>query len=134
MIFRAIATAWRAPTIRCARRLTSPAVFSIRTRDPGSYARTGTLTLAHGEVPKDPALGEIGEAHGKSAGQVALRWLLDHKVVTTVPKASSHERRRENFEVFDFELSTADMASIAGLDRGGRVGAEPDTMDFGLPS
>ena len=36
--------------VRCARRLTSPAVFSIRTRDPGSYARTGTLKLAHGEV------------------------------------------------------------------------------------
>ena len=38
------------------------------------------------------------------------------------------------FEVFDFELSDADMAQIAGLDRGGRVGAHPDEMHYGAPS
>jgi 2,5-diketo-D-gluconate reductase B len=84
-----------------------------------SAANAMTLTayspLAHGEVPKDPVLTEIGEAHGKSAGQVALRWLLDHKVVTTVPKASSHDRRLENFEVFDFSLTDGDRERIAGL-------------------
>ena len=53
---------------------------------------------------EDPTLREIGEAHGKTAGQVALRWLLDKPQVCAIPKASSHERRVENFEVFDFEL------------------------------
>jgi 2,5-diketo-D-gluconate reductase B len=62
-----------------------------------------------------PELTEIGEQYGKSAGQVALRWLLDQPHVTTLPKASSHDRRRENFEVFDFSLSDADRERIAAL-------------------
>jgi 2,5-diketo-D-gluconate reductase B len=82
-------------------------------------ARGLTLTayspLAHGKVPGDPVLTEIGRAHGKSAGQVALRWLLDHPLVTTVPKASGHDRRVENFEVFDFSLTDADREEIAAL-------------------
>jgi 2,5-diketo-D-gluconate reductase B len=91
---------------------------------------TAYSPLAHGEVPKDPALREIGEAHGKSAGQVALRWLLDHKVVTTVPKASSHDRRRENFEVFDFELSDADRERIAALRKDLRTADPPFAPDW----
>jgi 2,5-diketo-D-gluconate reductase B len=97
-------------------------------------AQDVTLTayspLAHGEVPKDPALKEIGEAHGKSAGQVALRWLLDHRVVTTVPKASSHERRLENFEVFDFELTDGDRERIAGLRKDLRTADPPWAPDW----
>ena len=66
---------------------------------------TAYSPLARGKVPEDETLRAIGEAHGKTAGQVALRWLLDKPNVATIPKASSHERRVENFEVFDFELS-----------------------------
>ena len=92
-------------------------------------AAGATLTayspLAHGEVPKDATLTEIGEAHGKSAGQVALRWLLDQPAVTTVPKASSHARRLENFEVFDFELTDADRERIAALPKDRRT-ADPE--------
>ena len=62
---------------------------------------TAYSPLARGKVPEDPTLREIGAAHGKTAGQVALRWLLDKPQVATIPKASSHERRVENFEVFD---------------------------------
>jgi len=76
---------------------------------------TACSPLAHGKVPRDPELNAIGEAHGKSAGQVALRWLLDQPSVTTVPKASSHERRLENFEVFDFALTDSDRERIAAL-------------------
>jgi 2,5-diketo-D-gluconate reductase B len=82
-------------------------------------ARDLTLTayspLAHGKVVGHPELTQIGEQHGKSAGQVALRWLLDQPNVTTLPKASSHERRLENFEVFDFALTDADRERIAAL-------------------
>ena len=49
--------------------------------------------FAHGRLLDDPVLAEIGEAHGKSAGQVALRWLLDQPQVCALPKASSHGRR-----------------------------------------
>ena len=76
---------------------------------------TAYSPLAHGKVVGHPELTAIGEQYGKSAGQVALRWLLDQPNVTTVPKASSHERRRENFEVFDFTLSDADRERIAAL-------------------
>ena len=57
----------------------------------------------------------------KTAGQVALRWLLDKPNVATIPKASSHERRLENFEVFDFELSDDDRAQIDALPKDGRI-------------
>jgi 2,5-diketo-D-gluconate reductase B len=46
---------------------------------------------------------------------VALRWLLDQPQVSPIPKASSHERRLENFEVSDFELSPEERAEIDGL-------------------
>jgi 2,5-diketo-D-gluconate reductase B len=82
---------------------------------------TAYSPLARGKVPKDPTLREIGEAHGKTAGQVALRWLLDKPQVATIPKASSHERRVENFEVFDFELSDDDQAQIDELPKDGRI-------------
>jgi diketogulonate reductase-like aldo/keto reductase len=76
---------------------------------------TAYSPLAHGKVVGHPELSAIGEQYGKSAGQVALRWLLDQPYVTTLPKASSHERRLENFQVFDFHLSDTDRDRIAAL-------------------
>jgi 2,5-diketo-D-gluconate reductase B len=76
---------------------------------------TAYSPLAHGKVVGHPELTAIGEQYGKTAGQVALRWLLDQPYVTTLPKASSHERRLENFQVFDFHLSDADRERIAAL-------------------
>ena len=90
---------------------------------------TAYSPLARGKVPGDETLGEIGERHGKTAGQVALRWLLDKPNVATIPKASSHERRLENFEVFDIELTDDDRATIDGLPKDGRIldpGFAPD--------
>jgi 2,5-diketo-D-gluconate reductase B len=85
---------------------------------------TAYSPLAHGRVPEDPALTRIGEAHGKTAGQVAIRWLLDQPGVITIPKASSHERRQENFEVFDFELTDDERAEIDALPKDVRT-ADP---------
>ncbi len=76
--------------------------------------------FAHGRVHEDPVLREVGEAHGKTAGQVALRWLLDQPQVSTIPKASSHERRAQNIDVFDFALSEPERNRIAHLERDGR--------------
>jgi 2,5-diketo-D-gluconate reductase B len=76
---------------------------------------TAYSPLAQGKVARDRTLAEIGEAHGRSPGQIALRWLIEQPNVTAVPKASSHERRAENFDIFDFELSDSDRERIAAL-------------------
>jgi 2,5-diketo-D-gluconate reductase B len=83
---------------------------------------TAYSPLAQGKVPEDPTLTAIGEAHGKTAGQVALRWLLDQPNVSPIPKASSHERRVENFEVMDFRLSDEERARIDALPKDVRLG------------
>ena len=86
---------------------------------------TAYSPLDHGRVPGDATLTEIGEAHGKTAGQVALRWLLDQPGVSPIPKASSHERRVENFEVFDFSLSDEERERIDALPKNDRQ-IDPD--------
>jgi 2,5-diketo-D-gluconate reductase B len=92
---------------------------------------TAYSPLAHGKVPGDPTLTAIGERHGKSAGQVALRWLLDQPGVSPIPKASSHERRRENFEVFGgFTLTDEDRAEIDRLPKDGRTANPPWAPDW----
>ena len=91
---------------------------------------TAYSPLAHGKVPEDDTLREIGEAHGKTAGQVALRWLLDQPNVSPIPKASSHERRVENFEVFDFELSDDERERIDKLPKDVRTADPPWAPDW----
>jgi 2,5-diketo-D-gluconate reductase A len=81
------------------------------------------------KVLDDPQLAEIAAAHGKSVAQVIIRWHLQIGTIV-IPKSANAERIRENFEVFDFELTGSDMAAIAALDRGGRNGPDPDTYDF----
>jgi len=85
---------------------------------------TAYSPLAHGRVPRDPVLRAIGAAHGATASQVALRWLLDQPRVAAIPKASTHEHRAANLDVFDIELSEDDHHRIAGLERGLRT-ADP---------
>lgn len=82
---------------------------------------TAYCPLARGKVAQDPVLREIGEAHGKSAPQVALRWLLQQHNVAAVPKASSEAHLRSNFEIFDFELDAEEARRIAQLERGERL-------------
>ncbi|MGI8731648.1 MAG: aldo/keto reductase [Solirubrobacteraceae bacterium] len=91
---------------------------------------TAYSPLAQGAALKDLLLAEIGEAHGKNAGQVVLRWLLDQPNVAAIPKASSHEHRAANFEVFDFELSDEERGQIAALERGHRTIDPPWAPDW----
>ena len=73
--------------------------------------------LARGALLREEALQEIGAEHGRSAGQVVLRWLLDQPHVAALPKAATPEHRAANLDVFDFELSDDDHARIDGLRR-----------------
>ncbi|WP_329577495.1 aldo/keto reductase [Streptomyces sp. NBC_01361] len=65
----------------------------------------------------NPLLAEIGEKHGKSVAQVVLRWLTQRGVVA-IPKSVRAERMAENFDIFDFELTDDQMATIATLETG----------------
>lgn len=81
---------------------------------------TAYAPLARARASNDPMLQSIGAAHGKSATQVTLRWLVQQPGVAAIPKAGSPEHRRANIDIFDFELSPEEMAAIAELDRGER--------------
>ena len=63
----------------------------------------------------NPVLNEIGEKYNKSAAQVALRYLIQRDVVV-IPKSVHKERMKQNFNIFDFTLSTEDMENILQLD------------------
>jgi 2,5-diketo-D-gluconate reductase A len=75
-----------------------------------------------------PELGEIAEAHGKSAAQVVLRW---HIQIGTIifPKSVTADRIRENIDIFDFELTADEMETIKGMDQNKRLGPDPDEFD-----
>lgn len=110
-------------------------------RDAG-MTLTAYSPLAKGRVVRNETLANIGQRHGKSPAQVALRWLLQQEAVSAIPKASSPEHRRENFQVFDFTLFTDEMRTIHGLARpDGRItspGSLAPTWDeperYGEPS
>jgi 2,5-diketo-D-gluconate reductase B len=92
---------------------------------------TAYAPLAHGKVPGHLVLEEIGAAHWKTAGQVALRWLVDQPRVSTIPKASSHGRRAENFDIWGFELTDEERARIDALPKDQRDFDPPFAPDWG---
>lgn len=65
----------------------------------------------------NPLLAEIGGRYGKSVAQVALRWLIQRNIII-IPKSTHIERMQQNIDIFDFELTDNDMASISTLDTG----------------
>jgi len=76
---------------------------------------TAYSPLAQGAVFKEQVLTQIGERLGKSAGQVALRWLLQQDRVIAIPRSSKPDNLRANFALFDFELSQDEMNQIDRL-------------------
>ena len=81
------------------------------------YLLTAYRPVARGAVLDDQTLLEIGEAYGKSPTQVALRWLIQQDYVAAIPKATSEDHLKSNFDVFDFELSDEEMKRIFELRR-----------------
>ncbi len=82
-----------------------------------------------GKVMEISQLVSIGEKYGKSPVQITLRWDLQQRVVT-IPKSAKQHRIIANADIFDFELSADEMALIDQLDRGERVGPDPDNFNF----
>jgi diketogulonate reductase-like aldo/keto reductase len=96
------------------------------------HAQLGIVTeawspLARGALLEDPAVTAIASAHGRTPAQVLIRWHLQIGNVV-IPKSVTRERIEENFDVFDFELSAEQVAELEGLDRGERIGPDPETF------
>jgi len=87
--------------------------------------------IAQGGVLDDSVITGIAETVGRTPAQVVLRWHIQHGLIV-FPKSVTPERVRENFALFDFELSGEDVAAIDGLDKGeeGRTGPNPDSFDM----
>jgi 2,5-diketo-D-gluconate reductase A len=96
------------------------------------HERLGILTeayspLGQGLELEDAVIVEIAEARSRTPAQTIIRWHLQIGNVV-IPKSVTHERMRENFDVFDFELSDKQMQAIEALDAGTRIGGDPDTF------
>jgi 2,5-diketo-D-gluconate reductase A len=99
------------------------------------HAENGVATeawspLAQGDALSDGTIETVAAHHDKTPAQTILRWHLQLGNVV-IPKSATPERIRENLDLFDFELSEDDMAAIARLDSGGRIG--PDPASFVAP-
>ena len=90
--------------------------------------------IAQGGVLDDKTITEIARRVDRSPAQVVLRWHIQRNTIV-FPKSVTESRVKENFALFDFDLTDEDMAAITGLDKGedGRTGPNPDTFDM-IPS
>ncbi|MET4684991.1 aldo/keto reductase [Brevundimonas faecalis] len=83
---------------------------------------TAWSPLAQGRIADDAVIGAIAKVHGKTNGQVVLRWIIQQGVIA-IPRTARESRAAENFDIFDFELSADEMARIHALARpDGRIG------------
>jgi diketogulonate reductase-like aldo/keto reductase len=99
----------------------------IRTQ---AWSPIGGITWYYGDGKsafEDPTIATIAAAYDKSPAQVMLRWHLQQGR-SAIPKSTKPARIAENFDVFDFELSSADIAAIDGLDTGVRRGPDPGAI------
>lgn len=76
---------------------------------------TAWSPLARGKIVGDPVLEGIAKAHGKDVGQIALRWLVQQDGVIAIPKTVTPARAKSNLDLFDFELTAAEMTAIFAL-------------------
>jgi 2,5-diketo-D-gluconate reductase A len=88
--------------------------------------------IAQGKVLDDPVIERIAEAHSKTPAQVTLRWHIERGDIV-FPKSVTPSRVKENFEIFDFELSADEHSDITDLNRNERTGPDPDTFNM-IPS
>lgn len=103
-----------------------------------AWSPIGGITHYRGDPARstltDSTIGAIAEAHGKTSAQVMLRWHIQQGR-SAIPKSLKPHRIVENFDVFDFDLSSDDLATIDKLDTGVRGGPNPDDVtleSFGM--
>ncbi len=82
--------------------------------------------LGVGNLLDNATIGSVAQAHGKTPAQVLIRWSIQLGNIV-IPRSSSPERIKSNFDVFDFELTDDDMATLNGLNDGTRFRPDPET-------
>jgi diketogulonate reductase-like aldo/keto reductase len=80
-------------------------------------AFTSYCPLGKGDLTRDPVIRSIAQGHGKTPGQVVLRWHVQQPGTAAIPKSGNRERIAENFGIFDFALSQNEMRRISALAR-----------------
>ena len=124
IVVAAVALAW-VGTDRFRGEMTANGVF-IRTLDAGTgdpiRVNDGVLVeyegrLADGKVFEEPVLKDIAAAKGRSVAQIVLRWIIQQPGLVVLSKTVSEARAAENLAIFDFELSSEEMAAIFALAR-----------------
>ena len=88
--------------------------------------------IAQGKVLDDAVIERIARRVERSTAQVVLRWHIQRGDIV-FPKSVTAERVQANFDLFDFELSDADMSDISALNRDERTGPDPDVFNY-IPS
>jgi 2,5-diketo-D-gluconate reductase B len=78
------------------------------------------MTLAYGEVLKDPVIQQIAQRHNATPAQVTLAWAMQLGYAV-IPSSTKRENLESNLKAVDLKLSNEDMAQIARLDRGHRL-------------
>lgn len=93
-------------------------------------AQHGILTEGWSPLGKglmdNPVIVELAEKHNRTPAQIMLRWFTQNDIIP-IPKSSNTERMRANLNIFNFTLDEGDLAAIAGLEAGNRLGGDPDT-------
>jgi 2,5-diketo-D-gluconate reductase A len=84
--------------------------------------------IGQGTVLNDPVIGSIAKRAGKTPAQVVLRWHIERGDII-FPKSVTPSRVKENFDIFDFDLSGGDVAEISALNKDQRTGPDPDKFD-----
>ncbi|MBB5633681.1 2,5-diketo-D-gluconate reductase A [Cryobacterium mesophilum] len=107
-----------------------PETTAFATRHGIHIESWGPLGQAKYPLLENPAVTGAATAHGKSPAQAVIRWHLQNGFIV-FPKTNHRERMVENFDVFDFELTDAEVAAITALEGhgAGRVGSHPDTVN-----
>jgi 2,5-diketo-D-gluconate reductase A len=102
----------------------------VQTHQALGVATESWSPLGQGRALADPLIGAIASRYGRTPAQIIIRWHLDRGLIV-IPKSVTPKRIAENFAVFDFSLSAADLNAIAGLDSPrGRIGPDPSTARF----
>jgi 2,5-diketo-D-gluconate reductase A len=106
--------------------LTQEALIAFNTEH--QIATEAWSPIAQGEVLNDPTVVQVAKAHDRTPAQVVLRWHLQLGNIV-FPKSVTPARIEENFRIFDFELSPAEVGMISALNRDERTGPDPDKLN-----